>query len=258
MINKLPVFLSDPKTKEILQEAAFAVPNGTKVYIVGGAARNAVYYKIFKKRLPQRDYDLLIIGNRPRYIKNLRKSGFIYGRIRRKTNIVVKKEKVENPSNLSDYVFLDMKFSDKDIIKNLEENANFTINGFALELRYAFRPDWFAKTVKFSTGMRDMKARKLRINKITHPANLYSCIRFMSQGFIQPSNKEVNELFKSLGHLEKWRFKRNIEKVFDYVGGEQNARKLAMKLGIKRNIFDFKTILAIRKEVKKNPDLILV
>ena len=49
-------------------------------------------------------------------------------------------------------------------------------------------------------------------------------------------------MLEALSKLEKWRYKRNIKKVFSYVNGEKNARKLVKDLGIKEYIFDFVTI----------------
>lgn len=34
------------------------------------------------------------------------------------------------------------------------------------------------------------------------------------------------------------KFRRNVDKVFDYVGGEEKARELADQLGVKKDIFD--------------------
>ena len=91
-----------------------------------------------------------------------------------------------------------------------------------------------------------MKNKQLRINANNHPANLFSCIRFMSQGFKQPSKKEINSLLLKLGDFEKWRYPRNIQKLYDYVGGEKEARKLVKKLGIKQNIFDYKEVRKLK------------
>lgn len=59
----------------------------------------------------------------------------------------------------------------------------------------------------------------------------------------QRCSNPINELPK----LEKWRFARNVKKVFRYVGGEEKARQLVKKLGIKVDVFD---IEKVRESVK--------
>ena len=75
-----------------------------------------------------------------------------------------------------------------------------------------------------------------------HPGNLFACLRFMSVGFKPPSKDEVELLLRQLPELEKWRFERNIKKVFGYVGGERKARQLIKSLGIKIDIFNQKKL----------------
>ena len=49
--KKLPLFLHDKKTAEIFKTVVTSIPAGTKVYLVGGAMRNAIYYKYFRKAI---------------------------------------------------------------------------------------------------------------------------------------------------------------------------------------------------------------
>ena len=246
--SDLPIFMHDPATNKILKEAASAIPKGTKTYIVGGTIRNAVYYRLFHKRLPQRDYDMVSIGNREKFVKNLRALGFTYGFLIRKDTITLKKKRVKKPKHqFKDYVILDIHFSKKSILKNLKENSNFTVNGFALSLKHVASKNWHKKLITLPNALKDLKNKQLRVNIIAHPANLFACLRFMSKGFKPPSKKEIKELLKALGKLPKYKYKRNINKVFSYVGGEKKARQLAKKLGIKEDIFDFETIRALRK-----------
>jgi hypothetical protein len=53
----------------------------------------------------------------------------------------------------------------------------------------------------------------------------------------------------ALGSLEKFRYKRNMQKLFDYVGGEKEARKLLKKLNITKNIFNLKVIKTLRPKL---------
>lgn len=245
MNKKLPIFAQDPKTLEILKEAKSAIPKNTKIYLVGGAARNALYFKLFNKELPQRDYDILLVGDKDAFVKNLRARGFVYGKIRKKYEITLKKKKIPKPHahQFKNYVFLDIHITDeKSILKNLKDNANFTINGFALSLKDINSKNWRKKIVSLPNALQDLKNKKLRVNVIKHPANLFACLRFMSKGFKPPSKKEVKELLSALGSLEVRRYERNIKKLFNYVGGEKEARRLVKKLGIKEDVFDFEVI----------------
>lgn len=84
--------MQDPKTSKILSEVISKIPKENKIYIVGRAIRNAVFYKLFKKKMPQRDHDLLFIGKKEKFIKNLRAIGFSYGSLRRKNEFTLKKK----------------------------------------------------------------------------------------------------------------------------------------------------------------------
>lgn len=247
-VKNLPVFMQDCKTSEILKLASAVIPKNTRAYIVGGAVRNAIYFELFHKRLPQRDYDLLVIGDGKQFVKNLRFVGFTYGLIRRKYDITLKKKKIDNPKNqFKDYVILDIHFSEeKSVRKNLKKVSGFTINAFALPLQAVNSKDWRKKIICLSESINDLKKKKLRINVISHPAMLFACIRLMSKGFKKPQKEDVKRLLKALGKLEKWRYKRNIKKVFDYVSGEEKAKKIAKNLGIKENIFDFDIIKKLK------------
>ena len=246
--QRLPVFMQDSKTSAILKEAKSSVPPNTEVYMVGGAVRNAVYFRLFGKELPQRDYDLVLVGDMNGFISNLRSRGFVYSRIRRKNQIVLKKKKVQKPVHeYKDYIFLDIHLSkERDILKSLRDNSNFTINGFALPLNEIDSEDWYKKLISLPAAVRDLKNKKLRINSIKHPAVLFACIRFMSIGFEPPPKKEVKQLLEALSSIEKRRYERNIKKLFNYVGGEKEARRLAGRLGIRENIFDFDTVRRLR------------
>ena len=101
-------FTRKGKTKEILNEVINAIPPGSDVWVIGGAARNAVYFELFKNALPQRDFDLVFIGNKEKFVESLRKKQFCFGRIRRKEEIVMRKKLVQKPKTTADYLFLDI------------------------------------------------------------------------------------------------------------------------------------------------------
>ena len=68
------------------------------------------------------------------------------------------------------------------------------------------------------------------------------CMRFINKGFKAPTQKEIQGLVNLLGKLRRNQIKRNLKKVFEGTSGERNARKIAKSMGIKEDIFSFKTI----------------
>ncbi len=246
--KKLPLFLHDEKTSEIFKIVIASIPKGTKAYLVGGAIRNAIYYKYFKKELPRRDFDIMLIGDKDSFVKNLRGNGFVYGKIKRKHEVVVKMKRIPKPIHIhNDYLYLDIHISEeKSALKNLSQNSNFTINGSTISLKDIFKEDWFDKLISLPGALADLKNKQLRLNQLSHPANLFACMRFMSLGFKPPKQAEIDLLLKSLGGLEKPRYEKNIKKLFGYVGGEANARGLLKKLKIKQDIFDLKVIKTLK------------
>ena len=244
MKKELPLFMqAEPVLKIVTQ----SVPKNTKAYFIGGAIRNALIYHYFNEKLPPRDFDILLIGDSKEFISNLRAKGFTYDKIKRKNQVVLKIKKFSGAKKINDYVWLDIHLSKKgNILDNLRENANFTINSFALPLSSAISDNWIRKVVYLPGALGDLRSRKMRLNKVSHPADLYACIRFVSKGFEKPSKDEVNSLLEGLAKFHKAKFNRNVKKVFVYVGSEKKARRIARDLGIKEDIFSFKTIELLR------------
>ncbi len=230
------------EAREILKETISCIPPKTKVYVVGGAARSAAYFDLLKKSLPQRDLDILLVGDLGKFVENLRRHRFTYGKIRRKNDIVLKKKIIPSPVSLDDYVYLDIhKSVERNIKKNLQNSAAFTISGFAIPLKNYCSEYRMKHLVSLPGAVGDLKKKRLRLNGNSykkHPGNLFACLRFMSLGFTPPGKKEVSLLLEQLKKMEKWRFERNVKKVFSYVGGERKARRLVKRLGIKTDIFD--------------------
>ncbi|MBI4449530.1 hypothetical protein HY634_00565 [Candidatus Uhrbacteria bacterium] len=247
--HRLPLFMHDDAVAEIIRSAIAAIPEGTRVYLVGGAVRNAFYYQIFRRRLPQRDYDLVCIGDWRSFVRNLRKQGFVWGKLRRARQVVLMYPKVARPRahQPTDYVVLDTQLAlNKTIRAELKKKINFSINGFAIPLQAVVQPTWQRRAIMLPCAYEDLKARRLRVLHGIHPTNLYACLRFMSQGFRPPSKQDVEQLLTSLTTIEEWRFDRNVRKVFNYVGGERRARQLVRRLGIRENIFDLKVLRRMR------------
>jgi len=250
--KKLPLFLQDEKTNEIFRIVVASIPKGTKAYLVGGAIRNAIYYKYFKQELPRRAFDILLIGDHASFIKQLRRRGFVFGKIKRKHEVVVKMKRIPRPVHIhNDYLYLDIHISEeKSALKNLALNSNFTINGSTISLKDIFREDWFDKLISLPGALADLKNKRIRLNQLSHPANLFACMRFMSLGFKQPKQEEIDLLLKSLSGLKEPRYGKNVKKLFGYVGGEGNARKLLKKLKIKHDVFNLKIVEALKYSIK--------
>ena len=208
-----PNFLQNRKVHEIFQEIKKSIPANSQLFLVGGTMRNSVFYHFFTKRLPQRDYDFIFIGNRKKFVDNLRTLKFTYGKIRRKYQTVLKKTIVKNPKDINDFVVLDIYFSEKqDIYGLLKNKINFTINGFALNIEHIFDNSWIKKMVKLPHSIEDIKAKQLRLN--TEKTNFfgtdfYACIRFISAGFKKPTEQETNILYHQMRKLPKYKFERN-------------------------------------------------
>ena len=248
MDKRLPLFMQDEITNKILREAITCIPKRKKVYLVGGSVRNSLFYKYFKKKLPFRDYDVFVSGNPKEFISNLRKKGFTYGKLRRKNERVLKKKRFPKAKTLKDFVFIDIHFSEGDIMKNLHKSSNFTINGFALPLEKIIDKNWEKEITSVKNAKRDLRNKQLHVNTYHHPAQLYACIRFISFGFKSPSKKEIEGLLNLLKKLRKNQLKRNLHKVFGQTRGEKKAEQIVKKMGIKEDVFSFKTIKKLRKK----------
>jgi len=241
--------MQDEVTLRILTEVAECIPRKTKVFLVGGAIRNAVYYDYFGKKLPARDYDICVIGSPKVFIANLRKRGFSFGKLKRKHQRTLKKKKIPKPKGFKDLVVLDLHFSsEKNILENLRSEANFTINGFALPFEKIVLSNWMEYVISIKGAESDLKNRILRANSFYHPAQIYACIRFIAAGFKPPSKSDVKKMLLLLGGLRKSQLKRNLKKVFEQTGGKAGAVRIARRMGIKEDIFSFETIKKIRKK----------
>jgi hypothetical protein len=246
-----PIFLKDLKVKEILLEVKKAIPENSEAYLVGGTVRNALYYKFFKEELPQRDYDIVFIGDNKKFIANLKKQKFIYDSRRTEDAVVLKKKKVFRPNikDPNDYVVLDINFSKfTGILENIKKKANFTINCFALNLKDIDSINWNKKIIRSRGALTDLRKKRLRVNSFSRPTHLFACLRFISKDFSPPEKNEVRKLLLSLKELygDEDRFNRNIKKLYNYVGGEKEVRQLLKKLDININIFKYSNLNKIK------------
>ncbi len=235
--------MQDAATNLIFQDIIKCIPKENKIYLVGGSVRNAFFYYYHNKKMPQRDYDILLIGDRKKFINNLRKNNFVYGKIKRKKEITLKKPKFDGAKQISDFVVLDIHNTDeKDINKNIRENSNFTINCNILPLKYANSENWRKKIISLPGALDDIKNKQIRINKITHPAQLFACIRLISKGFKSPTPQEINVMLEALKKIEFKKFNTNVKKMISYAGDEDKVKflpflKICGRLFIKRRIY---------------------
>lgn len=235
------------KFKEVINN----LPEDIEVYIVGGSIRNAIFRSIYGEKLTQRDYDQVVTKNSNKYLDYLKSCGFYLGKLDRPTQKVYAYDLVPNPEDDSyiDSLVFDIHTMDGTTIEdNLRFNSGFTINGFALPIRKVFDKNWINHIIQLPGAIEDMKSKQLRVNKEGYkeqPANIFACIRFMSRGFLAPSEEDVNLLLKEMKNIDPIRFEKGIKKVWDYVGGEQKARELLKQLNINTDIFDRKEVLKL-------------
>jgi len=249
VVGDLPLFMQDEKIANSLEETVNCVPKGCEVFIFGGTTRNAVFYSLFKEKHPQRDYDLIYLGNeREQFSQCLRKEkDFEFGKIRRDNQTVFRQALEEEPELYSGYIYLDVHYAQqKEILAALKHTCNFTISSFALNLNQINSPDWQEQLVHLPQAWKDMKNKQLRLNPFIQEipsTTLFTCLRFMSLGYKPPGEEEVERMVSALSTIpSREKFERNVDKVVDYVGGEEKARQLADQLGIERDIFDFETV----------------
>ena len=112
---------------------------------------------------------------------------------------MLKKPKFDGAENEGDKVVLDLKaLKHGDILKELEEEASLSINGSALPLASTVKESWWEDLILLPGTMKDLQVRKITLNKkSSEPTTLFACLRFMSQGFAPPEDKEAQENFEN-------------------------------------------------------------
>jgi len=245
MINQL-TFLEDKKTREIFEEAIPCIPPDCEVYLVSGSVRNSLYYHFFWTKLPQRDFDAVVIWNSKKFVDNLKSAWWEDSWRIIKTNWIILykvKKWANNRQNFNDCVYLDLIFSDPEqtILENLENHANFTINGWAINLKNIFSDDWLDRIIILPMTIEDIKNKQLKLNDPDDSFGIFACMRFISQWFKKPSEEEIELMIRALKNTKKDRFERNISKLYNYVWGEKKARDILKKLWIEKDIFNYET-----------------
>jgi len=241
-----PIFLQDSSTNAILLQVSQLVPITHRAYLHGGALRNAVYYRYFNEIQTQRDFDIIVLGKKEKFVDLFLQHGFILGKKNNETAVVLKKARIENPSqNFDDWVYLDIVFrKDADISDVLKDKVNFTINGSAIELVNLFKKDWFENVITLPGTLEDIQNKQIRVNR-RYPINIYACIRFVSRGFKAPTQKEIDEMISDLKGIDEIKFKYNTEKVISYVGSPEGVRKIARELCLPCDVLDLSSIRSL-------------
>lgn len=244
MDDDLSLLVTNQAAVDIFRQVVNGMPDDCESFIISGATRNAMYRHYFGELLTQRDYDQVITKGSQAYFEYLKSMNFIETPIDNDNQIIMAKAMVPNPRPIGyeDSVVFDMHIADgTNIMANLEKYIGLTINGFALSMRDIFDTNWVSKMVSLPGALTDLRNRQLRLNKLgyaSEPATIFAVLRFMSAGFAPPPKEEVALLLHELPKLNSGRFKRNLPKLYNYVGGEETARSLVSSLGIKGDLFD--------------------
>jgi|SRR3989344_629186 len=247
MKNKFPVFLSSTSTNTILRETADLVPEGTKVYLFAGSIRNAVYFTVFGEEMTQRDFDCIVMGDGESFAKNLISKGFIFGSKNSSTKKILKKERFRNPIHrYDDWVYLDCKiFNNGESIDNILRNiSDFTISGFALNIKDIFSLDWLNKIIAVPGAMEDLKNRKIRVVN-PYSISIHKIIRLMSRDFQKPEKSDILSCIEKFKEITEDKFVYNTEKTIRYVGSKKKVLIIANELGITFDIFDHKKVTSL-------------
>jgi hypothetical protein len=133
-------------------------------------------------------------------------------------------------------------------IDNLKKHVGLTINGNAISIRNIFSANWQDKLVSLPGALQAIEKKQLKINNQGYkdqPANLFSVIRFVHNGYTPPTKDELMQLVKELPRVEDERYEKNVQKVYKYVGGEDNARRICKQIGIDFDVFDKQVVTKI-------------
>lgn len=231
-----------------LSQVITSLPADIEVYLIGGAVRNSLFRMFHNTVLTQRDYDQVITKGSTLYKEHLKSLAFkehLYPS-RQDEQVVYSlplNEKARQGESYMNWLVLDLHTVDGTTIEeNIRKNSAFTINGCAVNVRDLYSKPWKEAVIQvLPSALQDIKDKRLRLNYEgyrKYPSNFYAMLRFLSVGFSRPSHEEIMLLLKELPNLEHSRFERNVQKVWDYVGGEDKARALVKDLGIEIDVFN--------------------
>ncbi len=250
MNNTLPIDFKDERGLKVFKDVIKNLPKDVEVYLIAGTIRNAIdKYFHSDRNLFQRDYDQIVTKGSDKYIAYLKDLGFYKGRIQRPTQKVLIKSFVGNEdiSDFANNLVFDIHLMDgTDAIDNLKKHVGLILNGNALSIRDVFSSDWQDRLVSLPGALDSIENKQLKLNHEGYKyqaANLFSVIRFVHNGFAPPAKDELTLLIRELPRIEDDRYLKNVQKVFKYVGGEDNARKICREIGLNVDIFDKKAVI---------------
>ena len=252
MKSLLPIDFKDERGQKVFEEVIKNLPDDVEVYLIAGSLRNAIdKYFHNNSKLEQRDYDQIVTKGSDKYLAYLKGLGFYDGRIQRPTQKVLIKSFVgnEDPEDFTNNMIFDIHLmDDTTALDNLREHVGLTVNGNAISIRDIFSESWQDKLVSLPGALQAIEKRQLKINNQGYQyqaANLFSVIRFVYNGYTSPAKDELMQLVKELPRVEDDRYEKNVQKVYKYVGGEDNARRICKQIGIDFDVFDKQVVTKI-------------
>lgn len=252
MKSQLPIDFKDKRGRKVFEELIKNLPEDVEVYLIAGSLRNAIdRYFHNDSRLEQRDYDQIVTKGSNEYLAYLRGLGFYNGRIQRPTQKVLIKSFIgnEDAEDFANNLVFDIHLMDgTNAIDNLKKHVGLTVNGNAISIGEIFSDDWQNKLISLPGALQSIEKKQLRLNHegYKHQAvNLFSVIRFVYNGYEPPAKEDLMLLVRELPRVEDDRYEKNVQKVYKYVGGEDNARKICEGIGIDFNVFDKQVVIKI-------------
>ncbi len=252
MKSLLPIDFKDERGQKVFEEVIKNLPDDVEVYLIAGSLRNAIdRYFHNDSKLEQRDYDQIVTKGGEKYLAYLKSLGFYDGRIQRPTQKVLIKSFVgnEDPEDFTNNLIFDVHLMDgTNAIDNLKKYVGLTVNGNAISFRDIFSESWQDILVSLPGALQSIEKKQLRLNQEGYKhqaANLFSVIRFVYNGYTPPTKDELMQLVQELPRVEDDRYVKNVQKVYKYVGGEDNARRICKQIGIDFDVFDKQVVTKI-------------
>jgi len=252
MKSLLPIDFKDERGQKVFEEVIKNLPDDVEVYLIAGSLRNAIdRYFHNDSKLEQRDYDQIVTKGGEKYLAYLKSLGFYDGRIQRPTQKVLIKSFVgnEDPEDFTNNLIFDVHLMDgTNAIDNLKKYVGLTVNGNAISFRDIFSESWQDILVSLPGALQAIEKKQLRLNQEGYKhqaANLFSVIRFVYNGYTPPTKDELMQLVQELPRVEDDRYVKNVQKVYKYVGGEDNARRICKQIGIDFDVFDKQVVTKI-------------
>ena len=202
--------------------------------------RNALWFKYHGLKPKQRDFDMILLGEREALVSNLLAQGYAFGKKNSDVAVVLRKAKVKNPgADINNWLVLDIKIRSiaPDILAALAGIANFTVNGLALDITDLKSGDWFNKIRGLPGAQDDILHKRLRLVS-RWGINIYACARLVFIGFQPPPAAAVKLMLEDYSKLEPERRAQEIDKTIEYIGDPELVREVCARIGIDCEILD--------------------